>query len=209
MNRIPLRAWILSFTGIALAILFIWIAVVTKGIHPLEIDLYLNHVIYGLRTPELTYWMRLVTTLGKEVIYGGSVIILIALIIRRNWNDLSIFIVLVVGGQLLDLLLKLLVSRARPVLDILIHEPGHSFPSGHSMASFIFYTLLAYWVWRYTRNKALTWVVASLATIIILSVGVSRIYLGAHYPSDVLGAYIAGTLWIVAAFIMRSAKPIK
>jgi len=99
------------------------------------------------------------------------------------------------GGVLVNRLLKLLVHRSRPIR--VVHESTFSFPSGHTMAATIGYGMLAYVMATYWRprgvpRRALYLAAAALA----LAVGVSRIYLGVHFPTDVLGGFAAGTAWL-------------
>jgi membrane-associated phospholipid phosphatase len=99
------------------------------------------------------------------------------------------------GGVLVNRLLKLLIHRSRPVR--VLHESTFSFPSGHTMAATIGYGMLAYVMatyWRPRRIKRRFLFLA--AALIALAVGVSRIYLGMHFPTDVIGALAAGTAWV-------------
>jgi undecaprenyl-diphosphatase len=99
------------------------------------------------------------------------------------------------GGVLVNRLLKLLIHRSRPMR--VVHESTFSFPSGHAMAATIGYGMLAYVMatyWRPPRIKRRFLFLA--ASIIALAVGVSRIYLGVHFPTDVIGGFAAGTAWL-------------
>ena len=101
------------------------------------------------------------------------------------------------GGVVVNKLLKLLVHRSRPMVAQRLHEMSFSFPSGHTMAATIGYGMLAYvlatyWWPRGLRRRVLFLVAGMLA----LAVGVSRIYLGMHFPTDVVGGLAAGTAWL-------------
>lgn len=119
---------------------------------------------------------------------------------KDKWGMLF-FVIAVGGGALLTLLLKHLYVRERPSINAEIDAIGYSFPSGHSMGSLIFYGFVIYLVIR-TQQRAwiqgLTFVVLS---ILIFLIGSSRIYLGAHFPSDVLAGYIAGLIWLILSLI--------
>jgi membrane-associated phospholipid phosphatase len=102
------------------------------------------------------------------------------------------------GGAAFNQLLKLLVHRARPVLAMRrLHIASFSFPSGHTMAATIGYGMLAYVLatqWRSGRMKR-RFIFFAAATL-ALAVGVSRVYLGVHFPTDVIGGFAAGTAWL-------------
>ncbi|MEI7849201.1 MAG: phosphatase PAP2 family protein [Chloroflexota bacterium] len=126
--------------------------------------------------------------------------ILVAIIIaawfiwhNRNKQALAILISLA-GGATINTLLKLFFSRSRPALfPPLVIESGFSFPSGHVTASMAVYGFLAILLWR-SRHRL--WAMFALFWIGLIAV--SRVYLGVHYPSDVLGAFIFSTLWLLA-----------
>ena len=99
------------------------------------------------------------------------------------------------GGVLVNRLLKLLIHRSRPVR--VLHESTFSFPSGHTMAATIGYGMLAYVMATYWRPRGVKRrVLYIIAAILAIAVGVSRIYLGMHFPTDVIGAIAAGTAWV-------------
>ncbi|EOR22662.1 phosphatidylglycerophosphatase B [Niallia nealsonii AAU1] len=115
---------------------------------------------------------------------------------------LAIFIVSVNGlGALLNKLLKWFFKRERPDILPVIIEKGYSFPSGHSMGSLIFFGSCAYLcihIVKSTGKKVVAYIIASL---FILLIGVSRIYLGVHYPTDVVGGYAIGIAYSVVCIL--------
>jgi membrane-associated phospholipid phosphatase len=99
------------------------------------------------------------------------------------------------GGVLVNRLLKLLIHRSRPIR--VVHESTFSFPSGHTMAATIGYGMLAYVMATYWHPPGIKRRFLYLAAAVLaLAVGVSRIYLGMHFPSDVIGGFAAGTAWL-------------
>jgi undecaprenyl-diphosphatase len=101
------------------------------------------------------------------------------------------------GAWLLNDGLKQFFHRPRPEPFFGIPPPGDfSFPSGHSLCSFCFYGMITALFVRRVRNRTARWVIVSLAVLIIAAVGLSRVYLGVHYPSDVLGAWAIGLCWV-------------
>jgi membrane-associated phospholipid phosphatase len=119
---------------------------------------------------------------------------------RRQWILLTGWVVAFAGGGLLDALLKLVIHRPRPPNALVfLHDYTWSFPSGHAMVSLIGYGMLAYVLVRLRvhRRSAQAAVVVG-AALLILAIGVSRLYLGVHYFSDVVAGYAAGVLWLSA-----------
>ena len=114
----------------------------------------------------------------------------------------------------LNQLLKAIVQRPRPDGFRLIAETGYSFPSGHSMISMAFFGLLVWMVWTYEKDRVLARIWSVLFSLVIVMVGVSRIYLGVHYASDVLGGFCVSLIWlafytrvIAPAFMAEEAEP--
>ena len=102
-----------------------------------------------------------------------------------------------IGALALNVVLKQIVQRPRPDGFRLIAESGYSFPSGHSMVSMAFFGLLVWMVWTYEKDKTMRLVWCTLFSLVIVMVGVSRIYLGVHYASDVLAGFCVSLLWLV------------
>jgi undecaprenyl-diphosphatase len=104
------------------------------------------------------------------------------------------------GASLIDHWLKLTIHRPRPVYaGALLHHPSWSFPSGHAMGSLVGYGMLAYVLMLHASGNRRTqgWI-AAMAGLLVLAIGISRLYLGVHYFSDVMGGYAAGLLWLSA-----------
>ena len=98
---------------------------------------------------------------------------------------------------ILNQLLKNILQRPRPNEFRIIEETGYSFPSGHSMVSMAFYGYLIYLIYIYVKNKYLKCTLIVLLSILICTIGISRIYLGVHYTSDVLGGFLISISYLV------------
>ena len=97
------------------------------------------------------------------------------------------------GGVLLNELLKNMFHRGRPALEHpLVKLPSYSFPSGHALAATVFYGFAAILLWSYIAPRVWRIVIGSAIVVVILMVGFSRVYLGAHYPTDVLAGFLEG-----------------
>ncbi len=106
---------------------------------------------------------------------------------------------IMVGEGALDDLLKLGVHRARPQLFVHAAASGWSFPSGHAFSTFCLLGTLLYLVWAYT-SPLVRFVLVLVAMLLVFGIGLSRVYLGVHFPSDVVGGWLAGFAWLSAAF---------
>ena len=133
--------------------------------------------------------------------FGGAIFliiltILLLVVLKNKKVGLSICTNLVVV-TILNQLLKRLLQRPRPTEFRIIEETGYSFPSGHSMVSMAFYGYLIYLIYRFVKNKYLKWISIVLLSLLICLIGISRIYLGVHYTSDVLGGFLISISYLV------------
>jgi undecaprenyl-diphosphatase len=94
-------------------------------------------------------------------------------------------------------LLKLIFHRDRPLTPLLEAAKGYSFPSGHALMSITFYGLIIFLVWQNEKNIWLRWLLTILLALLIISIGVSRVYLRVHYASDVLAGFCVGLMWLL------------
>lgn len=142
------------------------------------------------------------TPIAKFVTNFGGAIFLIVLtvllvtIIKNKKIGLSIFANLTIV-TILNQLLKRVLQRPRPTEYRIIEETGYSFPSGHSMVSMAIYGYLIYLIYKYVENKYVKWILISLLSVLICLIGISRIYLGVHYTSDVLGGFLISISYLV------------
>ena len=133
--------------------------------------------------------------------FGGAIFLIILamtllILIKDKKIRLSILSNLVII-TVLNQLLKIILQRPRPTDYRIIEETGYSFPSGHSMISMAFYGYLIYLIYKYVKNKYIKWISIVLLSILICSIGVSRIYLGVHYTSDVLGGFFISISYLI------------
>ncbi|MER9298435.1 phosphatase PAP2 family protein [Mesorhizobium sp. M0621] len=147
--------------------------------------------------------MRDITSLGSGVVVVLIVtaVILYLLLIRRPATALFVFVA-VAGGQILSSLLKAGIDRPRPELvSHLVSENSLSFPSGHAMLSAVTYLTLGALAARFLPGRTTKIYVLSLAVLTTLLVGISRVYLGVHWPSDVLAGWCAGFAWAMLCWL--------
>jgi undecaprenyl-diphosphatase len=162
--------------------------------------------VYTFRSEGLTELMKGITFLGGEIFITCGILILLTVVFKKHKITTFNFSVLLFFGTIINLLLKWLYQRPRPDYLPLAFESTYSFPSGHAMNSFIFYACLAYFIIRNTKNQKIRLATVLSLCILVGLIGLSRVYLGVHYPSDVLAGYIGGLLWFgVIILVERTA----
>ena len=138
---------------------------------------------------------KIITNFGGAIFLIATTVVLFILI--KNKKIGTAITTNLVSVALLNQLLKNILQRPRPTEYRIIQETGYSFPSGHSMASMAFYGYLIYLIYKYVENKNTKWILIMLLSILICSIGISRIYLGVHYTSDVLGGFLISISYLV------------
>nr|WP_263328408.1 phosphatase PAP2 family protein [Neobacillus sp. Marseille-Q6967] len=138
-----------------------------------------------------------ITELGDKLGIGiVAVIVLIWLLIKRNFLGAAILALSVAIGNELNKFLKVMFARERPDLDHLAHVDSLSFPSGHAMVGLVFYYMIAYFMIERMTSTAGKRVVIILTALMLILIGASRIILQVHYPSDVIGGFAFGYIWV-------------
>ncbi|MFC5284959.1 phosphatase PAP2 family protein [Pedobacter alpinus] len=166
-------------------------------------DVVIAHII-AERTPNLTAFMKSMTFIGNSVGYFLLVpIVTVFFIIRKNWRiSLEITIVLILSSGL-NVVLKRIISRPRPPeINRLVFADFTSFPSGHAMSAITFYGFIIYLSYLLIKKYWLKYSVIIICCLMVLLIGFSRVYLGVHYPSDILAGYFAGIAWLMFCIII-------
>lgn len=184
--------WIISIICI---ILFLII-----GLHIIEInnnivDKTIYNLIISLKSDIVTKIFKIITSFAG--IPFMVIVSIIVLFIKKLKHNRFIIILNLINDVVLNNVLKLIFKRDRPIDIMLVEESGYSFPSGHTMVACIFYGFIIYLVnkSKYTRKTKI--IINSILTILILLIGVSRIYLGVHYATDVIGSYLIGISYLI------------
>lgn len=138
---------------------------------------------------------KFITDFGGAIYLIGIAIILFIVIKNKK---IGIAIISNLGiVTILNQLLKRILQRPRPEEFRIINESGYSFPSGHSMISMAFYGFLIYLIYKNVKNKYLKWSLIAILGILIISIGISRIYLGVHYTSDVVAGFLIAISYLI------------
>lgn len=161
-------------------------------------DLRIINLISHLRSPNFNQFMLFITDLGNaQVITIAVVFSIIILSLLRKWSYLKNLLIFVFGGQLFVFLIKDIIERPRPPLaNALVAETSYSFPSGHTFVAVAFYGLITFFLFDSFQKKRSKIITIILGTILVTLIGASRIYLGAHWPSDVIASYASGFAWL-------------
>lgn len=150
--------------------------------------------------------MRDLTALGSTLVLSLVVLTVVGfLLFMRHWRVAIFTFAASVSGQLVSHLLKEAFGRPRP--DLIPHEVAvftHSFPSGHAMMSAVVYLTLASLAARLMHRRHMKVYVLSVAIVFTILIGVSRVYLGVHWPSDVLAGWMIGASWALACWLVAA-----
>jgi len=204
------NAWrfVLLFAGILLPLaVFVSLAEEVHEFESFHFDAPLLWRMHGLHGPTLDYLFVVITRLGYEwFLIPADVLIPVLLLLRRRWREACFSAIAFGGSALLNLASKQFFQRDRPSLwESIAPESTYSFPSGHAMGSMTFACTVILLTWN-TRAR---WPVLIAASLFTLLVSLSRVYLGVHYPSDILAGWCAAVVWVVGCFLVlfRRRRP--
>ncbi len=170
--------------------------------------IYIDSIVYNYISNNIinknrTEIVKVITNITSPIM-----VIITALILVLAIKDKKIKISLVInllGITIINNLIKVIIARPRPEINKLVTETGYSFPSGHSITSMVFYGYLVYLTYKYINNKKIKIPLIIFLILLIPTIGLSRIYLGVHYTSDVLCGFLLGIIYLIL-FISISKK---
>lgn len=159
------------------------------------IDETIYNLIFKLLSTPTTFIMTFISHLGS-----ATILILLCIIFYILLKDKKLALIIslnLIIVHVLNVIIKMIIARPRPDMLRLVYETGYSFPSGHAMVATGFYGFLIYIANKKIKNKALRRCITILLTLLIFLIGISRIYLGVHYATDIIGAFIIGIIYLV------------
>lgn len=170
--------------------------------------IYIDDIVYNFMSDnvindKITNIVKIITNITSPLVVIVTAIILI-IFIKNKKIKLSLMINLI-GVTIINNLFKVIIARPRPDINRLVDETGYSFPSGHAITSMVFYGYLIYLIYKYVDNRKIKIPLMIFLILLIPIIGLSRIYLGVHYTSDVLGGFLLGTVYLIL-FINISNK---
>lgn len=186
-----------GFVGVAACLLAI--GTLAQAIREKEasaLDTFATPFLHALASPWLDAAMQAATFLGSNVVIVPAYAAATAGLLRRRRREALFVSTVLIGSLALNGAMKLFFQRPRPMLAWAQVLPDYSFPSGHSMNSLAFFLALAVVMWQ-VRGHRWGRLAVGIAVVASLAIGVSRIYLGYHYLTDVIGGYLAAVLWLL------------
>jgi membrane-associated phospholipid phosphatase len=200
--RLPKRLKGIPVLGIILGLMAVFVELSADILlkEGLPWDTSIIMAVHSIDRPWMNIVMLSVTSTGGSLLFVSVAAIAVWLFLKQRVLDMLTILISYGGAGVISDLLKLVFARPRPDLfPPIVAATGYSFPSGHTASAMAFYGLLAIFLWRQKRH-----VLAVFSGFWVIAVGFSRIYLGVHYPSDVLGALAVGALWIFAVYSWRA-----
>jgi undecaprenyl-diphosphatase len=192
----PLLAASLAASLVGL-LLFSWLAEEVFTGEMQSFDLAVRLALHQHASPGLTRIMSLVSWLGSAAVLTPAVLALAALFLWLRWRRAAAWLLIsMLGAVTLEVTLKSAFHRTRPSAFFGTLPPSFSFPSGHALSSFCFYSVLAGLLSRRIRGRGKHVALWAVAAIMVTLTGISRIYLGVHWPTDVIAGYCAAAVWV-------------
>ena len=194
--------------AVSFLILFAWLSEEVFEGELQQFDSRVRAMVHAFSTPQLTGVMQVLTFLGSLQFLSALFIVFVILFLARGMRRAAMWFAVAVGGSvILDAVLKLAFHRSRPVPFFGVAPPSYSFPSGHAMSSFCFYGVFAGLYSARIRSRVARLVTWIASATLIAGIGLSRIYLGVHYPTDVVAGYLAGAVWVSTLLFVDRLGP--
>ena len=199
----PRTRW--AIVAVATAVFLLLALLLTFGSALAQFDLQVTHFLLQQRTPALSRVMLFVSDSHETVRMLAAAVLLAMWCVYRGDRPAAVSLAVVPVGELLNLGLKQVFQRPRPVVpEPLVHLSTYSFPSGHAVASTLFYGAVCALVLQRVRSRGWRITAVVLSVLMVLLVCGSRVYLGAHYLSDVLAGIAVGAACV--ALVLRPAR---
>ena len=199
---------VIGFAGLTACVIVL--GSIAEGVRSQEVfalDAWATPFLHGISSPGLDAAMNGITDLGTIFVILPALIVLCAWLLRTGRVRSAVFLVVaLIGSFVLQWTMKPFFARPRPELSWSQLPPDYSFPSGHTLNAVVFYCGVALVIWSlFGRRAGLAALVT--AAVIALAVGVSRIYLGVHFLTDVAGGILAGITWLLVVGAAFRARP--
>lgn len=214
VNFLKLRLTTKNFNGLPatfLVIIFIYAFINFLGIIEdiltvdtiASVDIHLENLLFSFRHPFIAKFFLIISLFGKwQIVASIAVVFMLILWLGKKWIYILPFILTFSGSILSDLLSKVIIHRPRPEAVAFYHEGSYSFPSGHATVAIAIYGFIAYFLIKINKRWKFRINLFFIFLVLIFAIGFSRLYLGVHYLSDVLGGYFLGLMWLIASIFL-------
>lgn len=201
LQPVPLE--ILATALVFLISLFTFSLIVHEAVYEQEylFDIKVTHFFAAHSSPTVIKAMENITFLGSTSFLLPAYLVLIVWLLYTKQRAYAFDIgVIALSSTAMMFALKEFFKRERPALPIIKDVSGYSFPSGHSLSSFIFCAVLIFLLWKSNLPGVLKYLLMFFCLFLAIIIGISRIVLNVHYPTDVIGGFCLGIIWVIASF---------
>ncbi len=194
---------LLSISFVTLS-LFILLAFTYEHSFFQQFDVFIVEHVPSVRAEWITSFMLFLALLGGTKVMAALTLILMIILVlwQKKWTAVLPPMLIMGGTALLNMTVKEWIGRARPEINYLIEQPGYSFPSGHTMAAVSFGGLCIYLIYHYVDRKMIRILSIVVALVLFVLMGISRMYLGVHFLTDILGGTLFSITWIALAILI-------
>jgi membrane-associated phospholipid phosphatase len=183
-------------------LIFLFISKLESLNYFLEINTRVENIFIYYRSIKGVNFFKAITFFGEiEFIIFLTIIICFILWKYKKYKYIPSFFLVTGGAQLCNFILKIILHKARPLMS-LVSETSYSFPSGHAVLAASFYGIIIYFTYKNLKNRILKFLIYIVGIIFIFSIGLSRVYLSAHFYSDVLAGWILGGVWLILGILL-------
>jgi membrane-associated phospholipid phosphatase len=195
--------WITSFVALILFLL-LTLTVAVAGLPYFKLDLSVSRAVQSITWPGFEQTMHGISLAGDNVWWSSALIAVACLVLLalRAWREAAVLLGVVLVGQALKIGVKDFIGRPRPTNDVVQvmfdAKEIYSFPSGHTIHYTVFFGFLWFLAFALVKVRWLRWLLLALWTVMIAGVGLARVYLGAHWVTDVMGGYLLGSAVLAA-----------
>ena len=184
-----------------LAICFILILILVLNGNISWFDNKVYSIVSKFICNPITTIMKNITNFGNGYTLITLTVLLILFCKNKPYFGINLVVIFC-----LNIIIKKIIARPRPIGHNLITEGGYSFPSGHSMISMAVYGFIIYYIYKNVSNKKIKWLLIISLSFLLIVIGFSRIYLGVHFASDVLAGYLLSLIWLITFITIIERK---
>ncbi len=203
LKKVTLKVFIVALLFILALFLFAFIAHEAVAEHEDAFDMQVHQFFVARSTPALVHLMEDFTFLGSSTfLFPAYIVLILFFVVKKSYRRAIDIAIIAFSSFLLMQGLKQVFHRKRPDLPIIKGVANYSFPSGHSLSSFIFCSILGYLIWKGKMRPVYKVLLIIALLLLAVTIGISRIVLNVHYATDVIAGFCLGVMWVIVSFIV-------